>query len=216
MKKLGLVILVLATVSTVAGCGGKPVALAVCEDATASSAEGRGLFETGIQKTATKSRLGRGAWIGVFRITDRPGLAWAGRAQTGGREVRAELAKLRREATRNLTSGGQAGSDPAGAIRQAAIWLQGPAYREHRRVLIVWSDCINDPTKKAGSVIRTFNDIKSVGPLLEGIEVHVFGLDVAKVEELRKAWQDIQPTPTLHQAGEALEPDSLGLHPAGL
>jgi len=205
-----LIAVLLAALTAATGCSGhRQLAVCLLVDPTSSAADGRPRFMKGVDSLLTGGYLVRGR-VAVIRVDDSPSLLYAG---PGVNAV--EIKKAVEEASRPSECGPwvggahHCGTDPAGAFELARDWLdRSEPGVEARRLLIAFSDCVNDSPCPLAPRRRIFRDPSLVKWSSTPPELHLFGLDAVRMKSLRATWPS---TTCMHLANEALEMSHLGL-----
>jgi hypothetical protein len=208
--KLGASALTLYFLCLLSGCNEtRPVALVYVEDPTESCQDGRKEFREGSEQLVLGGYLGKEGQICFVHACSRPHLIWAGPARQG-QKVKAAFERAGQPCPCTTTPAPQfCGSDPAGAIALAQAWLNKREFKNYRRIVVTWSDLINDPCT-AGGKQRVFADPLKRSWASAKADVHVFGLPAARHDVVRKAWSGC----CLHLPLDTFEPEHLGLQAA--
>jgi len=198
-----------------AGCGQQhPVALVYIEDCTDSCHEGRAEFRRYFESLVVGGYLSKGQ-ICIVHACSRPHVLYAGPARRA-KEAKAAFERAAKPCPCTKTPEVRfCGSNPADALALARAWLAKPEFKDCRRMVVAWTDLINDPCT-AGREPRTFPDPLKFSWAPVTAEVHVYGLPADKHDAVRKAWNGLQPAPCFHLPFETFEPQHLGLQAKAL
>lgn len=175
--------------------------VAVVSDETASTADNQVVFNPAVKSLFQHGYFGKSE-LGLFRLCNTTTLNYSGPGKwTPYTETK--LVQMQQPCR------GNCGTDVTDSFKNVIAWLSKPEYAHARKLVILQTDGIADPTKTSHGT-RHYPDVTQFA-WPKDVELHVYGVSPDRQDILKKAWKDMNPAPCFHLTGETPEPSHLGL-----